>query len=139
MSIVFVTTYACIVMTVAAHVTYNTSSLVRSTMQWWLSSSLSDSWCPDLLPVVWHADCKLSHIGVAAKPVSDATLASWKGFVTLIVNGYMKQRLAWFPIDRLQMEITAVTGRTERPHDVAEWARIVQTTLTQVAPQFPSQ
>lgn len=75
----------------------------------------------------------------AAKPVSEATLASWKGFVTLIVNGYMRQRLAWFPIDRLQMEITAVTGRTERPHNVAEWARIVHTTLAQVAPQFPSQ
>lgn len=75
----------------------------------------------------------------AAKPVSEATLASWKGFVTLIVNGYMKQRLAWFPIDKLQLEVTAVTGRTERPHDVAEWARIVHTTLTQVAPQFPSQ
>ncbi|KAL3160118.1 hypothetical protein ABBQ32_010895 [Trebouxia sp. C0010 RCD-2024] len=74
-----------------------------------------------------------------AKPVSEATLASWKGFVTLIVNGYMRQRLAWFPIDRLQMEITAVTGRTERPHNVAEWARIVHTTLAQVAPQFPSQ
>lgn len=74
-----------------------------------------------------------------AKPVSEATLQSWKGFVTLIVNGYMKQRLAWFPIDRLQMEITAVTGRTERPHNVAEWARIVHTTLAQVAPQFPSQ
>ena len=74
----------------------------------------------------------------AAKPVSEPTLASWKGFVTLIVKGYMEKRWAWFPIDRLQMELTAVTGRTERPHVVAEWARVVHTTLEQVAPQFPS-
>ncbi len=50
----------------------------------------------------------------------------------------MEKRWAWTPIDRLQMELTAVTGRTERPHVVAEWARVVHTTLEQVAPQFPS-
>ena len=75
----------------------------------------------------------------AAKPVSESTLKSWQGFVSLIVKGYMEKRWAWFPIDRLQMELTAVTGRTERPHVVAEWARVVHTTLEQVAPQFPSQ
>ncbi|DBA74855.1 hypothetical protein WJX79_005459 [Trebouxia sp. C0005] len=73
-----------------------------------------------------------------AKPVSEATLNSWQGFVSLIVKGYMEKRWAWTPIDRLQMELTAVTGRTERPHVVAEWARVVHTTLEQVAPQFPS-
>lgn len=73
-----------------------------------------------------------------AKPVSESTLKSWQGFVSLIVQGYMEKRWAWFPIDRLQMELTAVTGRTERPHVVAEWARVVHTTLEQVAPQFPS-
>lgn len=85
----------------------------------------------------WKKRSKLSMF--AAKPVSESTLKSWQGFVSLIVKGYMEKRWAWFPIDRLQMELTAVTGRTERPHVVAEWARVVHTTLEQVAPQFPSQ
>lgn len=75
----------------------------------------------------------------AAKPVSDETMQQWHGFVSLIVKGYIEKRWAWTPIDRLQMELSAVTGRNERPHIVAEWARVVHTTLEQVAPQFPSQ
>lgn len=70
--------------------------------------------------------------------VSDETLQSWKGFVAMIVNGYFEKRMAWFPIDRLQLELSAVNGRTDSPDIVAERARLVYTTLEKIYPQFPS-
>ncbi len=57
----------------------------------------------------------------------------------MIVDGYFNRRMAWFPIDRLQMELLAVQGLSAAPHDVAEWARIVYTVLEKVHPQFPSE
>ena len=42
-----------------------------------------------------------------------------------------------YPVDRLQMELSAMTGRSEPPHVVAEYSRLVQTTLNKIAPQFP--
>ncbi|KAK9819232.1 hypothetical protein WJX74_010056 [Apatococcus lobatus] len=75
---------------------------------------------------------------VQGAPVSEATLAEWKGFVGMIVDGWFEKRWAWYPINRLQMELSVATGRVERPSVVAEMARIVYTTLETVAPQFPS-
>lgn len=40
--------------------------------------------------------------------VSDATLARWRGFVGMIVTGYFEQRMAWFPLERLTLELSAV-------------------------------
>ncbi|PNH06887.1 hypothetical protein TSOC_006682, partial [Tetrabaena socialis] len=63
--------------------------------------------------------------------VSGPTLAQWRGFVAMIVDGYFERRMAWFPLDRLQLELAAVQEL------VAERARVVYTTLEQVCPQFP--
>lgn len=75
----------------------------------------------------------------ADNPVTDDTIKEWSGFVSMIVDGYFNRRMAWFPIDRLQMELLAVQGLAAAPHDVAEWARIVYTVLEKVHPQFPSE
>lgn len=75
----------------------------------------------------------------AYNPVTDDTIKEWSGFVSMIVDGYFNRRMAWFPIDRLQMELLAVQGLAAAPHDVAEWARIVYTVLEKVHPQFPSE
>lgn len=44
-----------------------------------------------------------------------------------------------FPIERLQLELSAVQDLSAAPHDVAEWARIVYTVLEKVHPQSPSE
>jgi hypothetical protein len=75
----------------------------------------------------------------AYNPVTDDTIKDWTGFVSMIVDGYFNRRMAWFPIDRLQMELLAVQSLAAPPHDVAEWARIVYTVLEKVHPQFPSE
>ena len=36
----------------------------------------------------------------------------WQGFVSLILAAYFEKRMAWFPVDRLQMEVSAMTGVT---------------------------
>jgi hypothetical protein len=69
--------------------------------------------------------------------VTDNTIRDWAGFVAMIVDGYVNRRLAWFPIERLQMELLAVQDLAAAPHDVSEWARIVYTVLEAVAPQLP--
>eukprot|EP00879_Flechtneria_rotunda_P000897 GHRR01001024.1.p1 GENE.GHRR01001024.1~~GHRR01001024.1.p1 ORF type:complete len:222 (+),score=57.07 GHRR01001024.1:296-961(+) len=73
----------------------------------------------------------------AYNPVTDDTLCEWSGFVTMIVDGWFNRHMAWFPVDRLQLELSAVQGVTTPPHDVAEWARIVYTVLEKHHPQFP--
>eukprot|EP00197_Chlamydomonas_leiostraca_P005747 CAMPEP_0202874756 /NCGR_PEP_ID=MMETSP1391-20130828/25981_1 /ASSEMBLY_ACC=CAM_ASM_000867 /TAXON_ID=1034604 /ORGANISM="Chlamydomonas leiostraca, Strain SAG 11-49" /LENGTH=59 /DNA_ID=CAMNT_0049556271 /DNA_START=20 /DNA_END=199 /DNA_ORIENTATION=- len=55
----------------------------------------------------------------------------------MIVRAYFEQRVAWFPIDRLALEMAAVQGRSEAPHLVAERARLVFGVLEEVYPQFP--
>ncbi|KAK9916974.1 hypothetical protein WJX75_009376 [Coccomyxa subellipsoidea] len=70
-------------------------------------------------------------------PVSDATLNLWRGFVSLILSAYFEKRMAWYPVDRLQLEVSATTGRLESPSTIAEFARLVYSTLNTVAPQFP--
>ncbi|CAL5225303.1 g8104 [Coccomyxa viridis] len=69
--------------------------------------------------------------------VTDGTMNLWKGFVSLILGAYFEKRMAWYPVDRLQMEVSAMTGRLERPSTIAEFARLVYSTLNTVAPQFP--
>jgi hypothetical protein len=71
-------------------------------------------------------------------PVTDDTLKEWSGFVAMIVEAYFNRRMAWFPIERLQLELSAVQDLSAAPHDVAEWARIVYTVLEKVHPQSPS-
>jgi hypothetical protein len=91
---------------------------------------------------VQHHACSDHHYVLspaADNPVTDDTIKEWSGFVTMIVDGYFNRRMAWFPIDRLQMELLAVQGLAAAPHDVAEWARIVYTVLEKVHPQFPSE
>lgn len=51
---------------------------------------------------------------------------------------YFEKRWAAYPIDRLQAEISLMTGRLERPSTVAEWSRIVFAALEYAAPQWPS-
>ncbi|CAD7695993.1 unnamed protein product [Ostreobium quekettii] len=97
--------------------------------------------CMEFLAIVWIT-LMLSHRSVVrwgtGKAVSDESLGAWKGFVSMIVSAYFDKRWAWYPIDRLQMEMEVMTGRSERPALVAERARIVYATLERVAPQFPS-
>lgn len=52
---------------------------------------------------------------------------------------YFEKRWAYYPIDRLQMEISLVTGRLETPSTVAEWSRLVYSALEHVAPQWPTE
>ena len=63
---------------------------------------------------------------------------SWHGFVAMITTGYFEKRWAWYPIERLQMELKATRGKATQPALVSEWAGIVYATLEAVAPQFPS-
>jgi len=97
--------------------------------------------CMEFLTIVWIT-LMLSHRSVVRwsteKAISDESLNAWQGFVSMIVTAYFEKRWAWYPIDRLQMELSVVTGRSERPALVAERARMVYTTLERVAPQFPS-
>ena len=93
-----------------------------------------------------HADEHASRIwpscpsaaAFAVSPVGPESMAAWRGFVHMIVIGYYEKRWAWYPIDRLQMELAATNGRTEKPALVAEFAGVVYATLERVAPQFPS-
>jgi hypothetical protein len=43
-----------------------------------------------------------------------------------------------FPLDRLAMEVQAVTETSYPPNDIAEWSRIVFTTLERVFPEHQS-
>ena len=47
--------------------------------------------------------------------MSEATLKLWRGFVSLILSAYFEKRMAWFPVDRLQMEVSAMTGGVCKP------------------------
>lgn len=76
--------------------------------------------------------------GETASPVEDSTMALWRGFVSMICKGYFEKRWAWYPIERLQMELSATTGESTQPAYVSELAGIVYATLFLVAPQFPS-
>ena len=64
-------------------------------------------------------------------------MSQWRGFVTMMVRGYFDEGKAGYPLDRLQLELQAVQGRCVRQDIVAEWARLVYTTLEKVHPQFP--
>lgn len=59
-------------------------------------------------------DCILivHFLGCPGNPVTDATLELWRGFVSLILSAYFEKRMAWYPVDRLQLEVSAVTGAT---------------------------
>ena len=56
----------------------------------------------------------------------------------MITIGYFEKRWAWYPIERLQMELQASHGKSAQPALVSEWAGVVYATLEAVAPQFPS-
>lgn len=75
----------------------------------------------------------------SASPLTVETQRQWNGFVGMIVDAYFNKRMAWYPIDRLSMEVSAMncSGRQARPDEVAEWARIAFTTLESIYPQFP--
>lgn len=45
--------------------------------------------------------------------------------------------MAWYPLDRLQLELSASQGVSWRNDDVAELSRLVYTVLERVHPQFP--
>ena len=34
----------------------------------------------------------------AGDPVTDGTMLSWKGFVSLILGAYFEKRMAWYPV-----------------------------------------
>ncbi|KAK9794966.1 hypothetical protein WJX73_008481 [Symbiochloris irregularis] len=72
-------------------------------------------------------------------PVEDSTLATWKGFVGMIVRGWFEKRWSWYPIERLQLELRMTSGKAVHPAVVSEWAGVVFATLESVAPQFPKQ
>ena len=59
-----------------------------------------------MTPMKSAASCCLH----AGDPVSEATMNLWKGFFSLILGAYFEKRMAWFPVDRLQMEVSAMTG-----------------------------
>eukprot|EP01024_Parvocaulis_polyphysoides_P021743 TRINITY_DN20325_c1_g1_i3.p2 TRINITY_DN20325_c1_g1~~TRINITY_DN20325_c1_g1_i3.p2 ORF type:complete len:179 (-),score=11.43 TRINITY_DN20325_c1_g1_i3:211-684(-) len=58
------------------------------------------------------------------------------GFVTLIVKGYYDRRMAWYPVDKLQTELS-LNGISADLSQVSEWARMVYEILNTLAPQFP--
>ena len=66
------------------------------------------------------------------------TFASWQGFVRHICIGWFERRWAWYPVDRLQLELSATTGQHMQPSAIAEYMGIVYATLERVTPQFPS-
>ncbi|KAG2427709.1 hypothetical protein HYH02_014540 [Chlamydomonas schloesseri] len=95
--------------------------------------------CVSLVAVVW-VTLALSPLSVkrwaTVAAVSEPTMSSWRGFVAMIVHGYFERRMAWYPLDRLALELSAVQGRSLPQEVVAEHARIVFTTLEKVYPQF---
>lgn len=56
------------------------------------------------------SNCPLAFPFPSGVPVSDATLNLWRGFVSLILSAYFEKRMAWYPVDRLQLEVSATTG-----------------------------
>eukprot|EP01024_Parvocaulis_polyphysoides_P021742 TRINITY_DN20325_c1_g1_i2.p2 TRINITY_DN20325_c1_g1~~TRINITY_DN20325_c1_g1_i2.p2 ORF type:complete len:211 (-),score=11.10 TRINITY_DN20325_c1_g1_i2:211-780(-) len=69
-------------------------------------------------------------------PISDQTRQDLIGFVTLIVKGYYDRRMAWYPVDKLQTELS-LNGISADLSQVSEWARMVYEILNTLAPQFP--
>lgn len=97
--------------------------------------------CVEMVCLVWIT-LLLSHKAATrwslSDPVSQDTLKRCQGFVELMVIAYFEKGMIWIPIERLQLEQTAVNGKAESTEHVAEKERIVFTTLETVAPQFPS-
>ncbi|GMH33722.1 hypothetical protein BSKO_01556 [Bryopsis sp. KO-2023] len=103
--------------------------------------SICSSACLELSSIVWITLMLAPSSSVrwaVGEAVSEVTLREWKGFVSLIVDAYFNKRMSWYPVDRLQAEMSLSTGRCEELALVAERARIVYTTLEAVAPQFPT-
>ena len=61
----------------------------------------------------------------AAAPVSERSLARWRGFCLLIVNAYFHSGMAWFSIAKLQVEQSLTLGAAEPAPVVAERMSIV--------------
>ncbi|KAF8056360.1 TMEM231 [Scenedesmus sp. PABB004] len=103
--------------------------------------ALNDEGCMLGAKIVWITLMETRSVRrwAAYNPVTDDTLSQWSGFVTMIVDGYFNRRMAWFPVERLQLELSVQQDLSAPPHDVAEWARIVYTVLEKVHPQFPSE
>eukprot|EP00878_Enallax_costatus_P035026 GHUV01038989.1.p1 GENE.GHUV01038989.1~~GHUV01038989.1.p1 ORF type:complete len:130 (+),score=38.29 GHUV01038989.1:806-1195(+) len=103
--------------------------------------ALNEDGCMLAAKIVWITlmEARSVRRWASLNPVTDDTLKEWVGFVAVIVDAYFNRRMAWFPIEQLQLELSAVQGLQAPPHDVAEWARIVYTVLEKVHPQFPSE
>ena len=75
---------------------------------------------------------------VRNQPVSERSLSRWRGFCSLIVNGYMQHGQAWYSVAKLQLEQSLAMGAAEPAPVVAERMHVVYQTLNTAAPRFPS-
>lgn len=100
--------------------------------------ALNEDGCMLAAKIVWVTLMEAGGVRrwAAYNPVTDDTLAQWSGFVAMIVDGYLQRRMAWYPVERLQLELSVTQDLQAPAHDVAEWARIVYTVLAKVAPQL---
>eukprot|EP00475_Leptophrys_vorax_P004899 TRINITY_DN12935_c0_g1_i2.p1 TRINITY_DN12935_c0_g1~~TRINITY_DN12935_c0_g1_i2.p1 ORF type:complete len:192 (+),score=21.98 TRINITY_DN12935_c0_g1_i2:232-807(+) len=64
------------------------------------------------------------------------SLLQWKGFCSLIAKAYYDQGMAWYSVNRLQMEQIAATGVAEPAALVSDRMRLVFTTLEVVDPRW---
>eukprot|EP00882_Tetradesmus_deserticola_P015216 GHRQ01016205.1.p2 GENE.GHRQ01016205.1~~GHRQ01016205.1.p2 ORF type:complete len:135 (+),score=22.32 GHRQ01016205.1:693-1097(+) len=103
-----------------------------------LMQALNEDGCMLGAKIVWITLMETRSVRrwAAYNPVTDDTLHDWSGFVSMIVDSYLNRQMSWFPIERLQLELSAVQDLCAPPHDVVEWARIVYTVLEKVHPQF---
>ena len=70
--------------------------------------------------------------------LSPESQARFSGASAMIVRGWFEQRMSWFPIPRLQVELEVCCGRVVPEGEATDVARLVYATLERVAPQFPS-
>ncbi|MEW5305164.1 MAG: hypothetical protein WDW38_002053 [Sanguina aurantia] len=71
-----------------------------------------------------------------SEAVGASDMGQWRGFCSHIVNAYFEKRMAWYPLDRLQLELAAHGRGHEAREVIAERARLVYTVLEHVCPQF---
>jgi hypothetical protein len=61
----------------------------------------------------------------SAAPVSERSLARWRGFCLMIVNAYLHSGMAWFSVAKLQVEQSLTLGAAEPAPVVAERMSLV--------------
>eukprot|EP00213_Chloropicon_mariensis_P003964 CAMPEP_0197479864 /NCGR_PEP_ID=MMETSP1309-20131121/36968_1 /TAXON_ID=464262 /ORGANISM="Genus nov. species nov., Strain RCC998" /LENGTH=146 /DNA_ID=CAMNT_0043021645 /DNA_START=187 /DNA_END=627 /DNA_ORIENTATION=+ len=104
--------------------------------------SIEDNGCKEYVGLVWMTLERVPSAHGKRKRWSETDAVDhlfaerWKGFVQLICNAYFSKRMVWYPLDRLQLEMSISCGKSDPPELIAERARLIFTTLKTVAKLF---